>query len=76
MKFYSKVEPRADIFEFIQLVNSILQNIQRHFEQAILPIVSSELNVRLECLRIRDDLFIPLENKVVKGLELMLKGKN
>jgi hypothetical protein len=76
MKFYSKNPPASDLFLLIQMANSILQQVQRHFEQAVLPTVSSSVKVRLDCLRARDDLFIPLENKVIKALELMMKGKN
>lgn len=71
----SKKEPPMELYQTIQLTNSVLQKIQRHLEQNVLPsIVSVSLPIQLQCIKLKDDLFSSLESYVVRGLELMLKA--
>ncbi|KAL9648096.1 hypothetical protein ABK040_007462 [Willaertia magna] len=70
-----KKEPMLIMYDTIHLTNSVLQKIQRHLEQYVLPsIISISLPIQLQCIKLKDDLFISLESLVVKGLELLLKG--
>ncbi len=70
----AKNPPMPYFFKTLQIANSILQNLQRHLEQSILPIVSSDLNIQLNCLKKKDTMFSKLEIKVALGLELNLKS--
>ena len=70
-----KTEPKTELYTAIHLTNSVLQKIQRHLEQNILPsVVSISLPIQLQCIKLKDDLFSTLEQHVVKGLELMLRA--
>lgn len=69
----ARVPPKPHLYRTIQLINSILQNVQRHMEKTVLPVVSTALPVQLRCVQLKDDLFSRLENKVVRGLESMLR---
>lgn len=68
-KPYQKLPPPTQLFKVIQLGSSILHNLERHLEIKVIPIVSSSIQIRIECTRLRDDLFVPIESKVAKGLD-------
>ncbi len=69
-----KNPPMPYFFKALQLANSILQNLQRHLEQNIIPFVSIDFAVQLNCIKIKDSMFSRLEMKVALGLELTLKS--
>ena len=75
ISYGAKKEPSTDLYLAIHLTNSVLQKVQRHLEQNVLPsIVSVSLPMQLQCIKLKDDLFSTLESYVVKGLEIMLKS--
>jgi hypothetical protein len=56
------------------LGNSTLYSLERHLEVSAMPSMTSSIEIRLDCLRLRDELFIPVETKVVKLLEYQMKS--
>jgi len=66
-------DPNPNFLLLCQVANSILQRLEQHLEIIVIPVVSSNISIRMECIRLRDELFIPIENKVVRGLEFQLK---
>ena len=69
-----KHEQKTNIFKLLQLGNSTLYSLERHLEVSAMPSMASSIEIRLDCLRLRDELFIPVESKVVKLLEYQLKS--
>ncbi|KAL0479910.1 Exoc5 [Acrasis kona] len=69
-----KLPPKTDMYQTLQLANSMLQKVQQHLEQQIIPHVSINVNVQLQCVKTKDDMYGKLELKVVKSLELLLKA--
>jgi len=61
--------PSHDLFEMILNANTILQNVQRHLEMEVTPLVSTNIQASNECIQIKDDLFTDLETRVVSILQ-------
>jgi hypothetical protein len=69
-----KNPPRPDMYQTLQMANTMLQKIQQHLEQNVIPAVSVSLPIQLQCVKMKDDLYGKLEVKVVSALELILKA--
>jgi hypothetical protein len=62
------------MYQTLQMANTMLQKVQQHLEQNVIPAVSISLPVQLQCVKMKDDLYGKLEVKVVSALEVILKA--
>merc|ERR1712046_374861 len=64
--------PPAQFFETIQAINSLVHELQQHFQTIVLPVIQNHPTKLTVCTERQRSVIVPLEKNIKNGLQLSL----